>query len=175
MSEKFRLRVRVGDAEFEADAPAEEVKSLFEEWKRLVETWRHHLRNGGGSAGAFQGKPEQPAGSNTPDPELTKRVFAERGGVISLLGLPRTDNAAADALVLLLYGYKLMKADEYPVTGVRLMQAAQQTGIQIDRADRAISARDDLLVTSGYKRSKRYSLNNRGEQHALMLMQQLFE
>ena len=171
MTEHYKLRMKIGDAEFEADGPKDDVKTLFEQWRTLVESAIARKSEAGSSK-----KSTDVSVSDSPaDEALVKRVFVDRDGTLSLLGLPKSENAIADALVLLVYGYRLLKQDEYPVTGVRLMQAAQQSGVKIDRADRAIAGRKELLVTTGYKRSKRYSLNNRGEQHAMGLMKQLFE
>jgi hypothetical protein len=167
MSSISKLRAKVGDAEFEAEGPTEEVKAQFEEWKKLIEG---RLPKAATIPAGAQKNPQ--LGGGVPDADLVRQVFTERDGVLTLQGLCDAD---ADSLLMLVYGYKLLKPEEYPVTGVRLNQAATQSGIQAGRPDRAITQRSEFLVTSGLRRGKRYGLNVRGEQHAQNLMRQLFE
>lgn len=104
-----------------------------------------------------------------------KRVFAEKDAVISLLALPKTDNAESDALLLLLYGYQELKNSEYPVTGVRLMQAAKQSGLhQVDRIDRKIAANAQYVLAAGNRRGRRYQLNNQGIAKAKEMINAIF-
>ncbi|KQW68672.1 hypothetical protein ASC67_08360 [Methylibium sp. Root1272] len=102
-----------------------------------------------------------------------RRVFAEKNAIVSLLALPKT---ASEALLLLLYGYQELKASEYPVTGVRLMQAAKQSGLhQLDRVDRAMTPNAAYVLTAGSHRGRRYQLNNQGIAKAQEIMNAIFK
>jgi hypothetical protein len=165
----YRVRIKIGTAEFEAEGREELVKEHYEEF----------LDSFGGSQPTGDVNQttviEQRKTSSEANGDLIKRGFLERDGLVTLLALPKGDEADADALVLLLYGYSVLKADDYPVTGVRLMQAAQRSGVQLDRIDRPIASREQYVLTTGFRRGRRYSLNNRGEQFAAQLLEQLFD
>jgi hypothetical protein len=159
-----RLKIKIGDAEFEAEGPSALVESQYAQFLEIVR-----------SAPIKQATPA-PKGDST-DPkrnnseldevpsevpnEIISRIFKRTGDAISLLSLPRTENPGADALIALLYGYRRLTA-KHNVTGVALMQAARQSGVSIDRVDRVIDAREDFLMIAGAKRGRTYGLNNRG-------------
>jgi hypothetical protein len=95
------------------------------------------------------------------------RLFAkDRTGTISLRALPRGDAADADALVALIYGAGRL-SNEQQVTGSRLMKAAVQSGLQIDRIDRALTTQiGPFVTTAGFKKGRRYGLTNPGIRRA---------
>ena len=88
-----------------------------------------------------------------------------------MLALPKTEDPDADALLLLVYGYQELRPNDYPVSGVRLMQSAKQSGLhQVDRIDRTIDAHTQFVNSAGSRRGKKYSLNNQGSLKAKELI-----
>jgi hypothetical protein len=57
----------------------------------------------------------------------------------------------------------------------QLAIAARQSGINVERIDRAISAREGLFIKGGSRRGGKYQINNRGVQHAESLLRGMFE
>ena len=174
-----RIKIKLGDAEFDAEGPSEVVNAQFSAFLDAVATPK-----------AAQ-TPAQPP--NTPDPnadspgngrtgaanpagltpDILTRVF-KVNDTVSLLAIPKTDKSDADALLAILYGFDRMKSIN-TVTGTTLMKAAKQSGINIDRIDRVISVRDDLVNMAGAKKGRRYSLNNRGVAAAEKIIREVIE
>lgn len=163
MEEKHtKLRVKVGDAEFEGEGPAELIGQQYKDFLSALAPLREAKPPS--SAGAGVTLPPKDAASDPLGEEVKlKRVFAENDAVISLLALPKGDTPDADAILLLVYGYSVLRKNDYPVTGVRLMQCAKQSGLhQVDRIDRIIATHAQYVNSAGLKRGKKYSLNNQG-------------
>lgn len=99
--------------------------------------------------------------------QMIERLFAkDRTGTVSLRALPQGDGAESNALVALIYG-SMMVGSEQQVTGSRLMKAAVQSGLQIDRIDRSLSsAIGPFVTTAGFKKGRRYGLTNPGIRRA---------
>ncbi len=169
--DSLKLHVEVGANKFDGEGPADIIKVLYEEF--LAKVGQEPV------APAVPVSQAQPIFKDNPPPgamvELYKKVFVERDGAISLQVLPRTDDATGDALLLLLHGYQRQKPAEYPVSAVRLMQVARLSGLNIDRLDRAMATVEALTMKAGFKRSTRYSLNNRGEARTMEIMKDLFD
>ena len=106
--------------------------------------------------------PKPPANPQADIPrEVMERVF-RIGDTLSLAALPNTDNVGADALLALLYGYLILDSQQ-TVTGTSLMKSAKISGIPLDRIDRTMKSNQPAFVNAGgVKKSRRYSLNNRG-------------
>ena len=167
MSEIHKIRIKIGDAEFEAEGPTDLVTDQYKAFMNAVST--------------MAAKPEPPAttmnqSGESPDPlaaeidsESLSKIFHQKGDVVSLSAMP---SDKSDALILLLYGY-LQLANVDKVTGVTMMKAAKQSGVGIDRVDRVIDSRSEYILTGGAKRGKRYSLNNKGIQYAQTIIQEL--
>jgi hypothetical protein len=180
-----KIRVKVGTNELELEGPPDVINQQYKDFLAAI---------AGSTAPASSPPsaavtplalpaPEQPVtppaaeNSSLPPRETIRRVFAEKDAVISLLALPQGDNASADALLLLLYGYQLLRASDYPVTGVRLMQAAKQSGLhQVDRIDRVMAPYEGIFVlAAGARRGKKYQLNNPGMQKAQAIIKEILE
>jgi len=73
---------------------------------------------------------------------------------------------------VLLYGYDRIK-DQHSVTGGTLKKAARQSGIQLDRVDRLIEPYGPLVNIAGFKKGRRYGLNNQGIRKAEDLLDQI--
>lgn len=183
MEGQAKLRVKVGISEFEAEGPAEMVKQQYDDFLAAVakvsaaispatplpSTPAQAVINAG--TGTITGSATLNAVSA--DRDQFRRVFAENDAVISLRAFPNTETRDADAVLLLIYGYQELRQNDYPVTGVRLMQAAKQSGLQIKRIDRTIEAHDRLVLKAGMKRGRKYSLNNQGVTRAQELISEM--
>jgi hypothetical protein len=187
--EHAKLRVKLGTAEFDGEGLADWIKEQYAEFlTAAVKTQAPATKAAEQSAtpppSAAADIPIEPAApplppvnNGTPPPvqrEDLRRVFAEHDAVVSLLAIPRSENADADALLLLVYGYHELRQNDYPVSGVRLMQSAKQSGLtQVDRIDRIISLHARFVNSAGAKRGKRYSLNNQGIIRATQLIREI--
>jgi hypothetical protein len=96
------------------------------------------------------------------DEELLRRVYAVNNGSVSLLVLPRTSQAAADAVMLVIYGFRARVAQ--PTVGADdLIAAVRQSGVPLPRLDKVLMPLLGEFVTkAGFKRGSRYGLTNKG-------------
>ena len=77
--------------------------------------------------------------------------------------------AESDALLLLLYGYAQLRNQDQ-VLGTQLLRAAKQSGLNLERVDRALSKHESLLLKGGARKGTKYSLNNQGRTRAVEIM-----
>jgi hypothetical protein len=98
---------------------------------------------------------------------LLDRLFSkDKHGTVSLRALPRGESAETDAMVALIYGSSVL-ANEPQVTGSRLMKAAEQSGLRVERIDRTLSSQiGPFVTTAGFKKGRRYGLTNPGIRRA---------
>src|SRR5438105_153407 len=101
--ETQRLKVKIGPHEFEAEGPPESVAAQFEAWQSLVTAM--------GGASPKEQEPQDNANANdrqTSPGELPNIFKVDRAKrFVTLRVFPATgERRDADALLLILYGYK---------------------------------------------------------------------
>src|SRR5437867_11374172 len=123
--ETFKLRVKIGQHEFEAEGPEETVKAQFLEWKELIQSVpatvspvrqaperapvaaapRHSMDSLLASSQDDGSDRHQGTGISEAD---MAHVFAQDKDrrIVTLRVLPTGDNRHGDGLLLLLYGYR---------------------------------------------------------------------
>jgi hypothetical protein len=166
VQQSYRLKVRVGGAEFEAEGPESTVKGDYDLFlcalKYAPESSEKPAQNGNhkrSEAGSIE--------QNTWD-----RFYVMEGEEhVSLNILPPSENPNADAIVLLLYGYlNLRKVDAVPATS--LLAMAKKSGLRIDRIDRNLPDEYNRYVSKGgTRKGARYGLNNQGRLYAQKLLE----
>lgn len=163
----YKLRVKIGPHEFEAEGPKDAVIEQFEAWKNLIASLpaavipETHLKPQPAPSG--EESPKLPA--NGPSREQLSHVFEldEKRSSVTLRVQPTGDRRYADAILLVLYGYRRLRdEDEVPVT--QLKGALASSGLTPGRIDRAAEPyrRDGLLIKSGLAKGGKYRLTNRG-------------
>lgn len=156
-----RLKIRIGDHEFEAEGPVETVQAQFAAFTELVS-----------SLPIRQEKPQPPAGDSTSGsgengggntgaaPVNLDKVMRASGRVISL-----TASAASvpDAALLLLLGQRIYRNND-SVTGAEILDGLRESGLPVGRADRILDplASEGAVITVGAGRGRRYRLSNAG-------------
>jgi hypothetical protein len=175
-----KIRFKHGSVEFEAEGDAALVQAQFTEFMAA-------MKAAPPPAAPIQAEQPPPpaapaippiadttrAGNGTETAfadDMMSRVFQVKGGMVSLLALPRGDHPARDATVMLLYGFERL-ANNAAVTGVTLMEACRQSGVQVgSRLDRVMEAQREYVNAGGARRGRRYSLNNPGKRRAEALI-----
>ena len=164
--EPYKLHVKIGDAVFEAEGPKDTVEAQFQLFLEL----------------ARNAPPPPPSPIEPPAPqtretltdEESRQLFDDEGELISLHVLPPTENRQRDTLLLLLWGYRVLKR-QVAVTAGELIHAARQSGLKLDRIDRILNASTEYVRSGGAKKGKRYSLNNQGINHAAQLARSMLD
>lgn len=175
MEPVHRIKVKIGTAEFEAEGKRDLVVKQYDEFIAIVSQMPKVAANEAQPAlpPDAEKKVHAAFGSSKIPKSVLDRVFRQNG-VLSLMDTPKTDNAEADALLVLIYGHTELTGKP-DVTGVALVKSASKTGLNIDRVSRTIEARADLIRCSGIKKGTRYSLNNRGIAEAERLITKMVE
>lgn len=169
--EKQRLKMKIGEHEFDAEGPPDVVQKLFEAWEKLV------LR-----------VPSQ----KTADPATTENT-SEKGGSNDVLevdgqldhimrleerivSLTVPPDGVDEAVLLILFGQKVLREND-SVTGAELMDGLRVSGQTVGRVDRLLekaSNSGDVIVI-GQKRAKRYRLTNKGLTRARSIAKEQIE
>ena len=152
----YKLQIKIGNAEFLAEGPEATVKDAYEQFLKTL----------AGSPPTVAQASNRQSGRETItggpiDISVLDQVFVKDGDVVSLRHLPTGATAAADAAILLLYGYRrLAGLEDVPV--MRLNEGLRKSGLNFDRVDRFIAIHSTLYRKGGQKSGSRYSLNNQG-------------
>ena len=163
MEDKHKLRVKIGQSEFEAEGSAERVEEEFHVFLKAVATIgaEAEVIKGAGTLGGSSGE------SN-----ILSRAFLEEEGVLSLQVLPNSKHRNADALLHILYGYFAIKG-EGPVLSLTLLKAAKQSGIPLDRVDKTLKYHRLRFTKAGQRKGAKYGLNNAGRAKAKDILEAL--
>ena len=162
MEATHRMKVKIGPNEFEAEGKTELVKKQYDEFIAIV------TRSLKASATVLlpdslpqtEKKQDAVVGRSKLPHAILDAVF-RKGEPLSLMDRLKTDNADADALLLLVYGHTEMLGPS-DVTAATLAKSAKQTGVNVERISRTIATHDNLIKISGAKKGTRYALNNVG-------------
>lgn len=150
-----RVKIKIGEHEFEAEGPSEVVQVQFDIFKTLIAT-----------------APRQDEEHKTPPPphippdtanksELQlDRISRVAGRVISLTVKPGSE---AEAAMLIMLGQRMYRENE-AVTASEINDGLEQSGYRIERLDRVMKplADEGSLVQIGLKKGTRYRFTNPG-------------
>jgi hypothetical protein len=183
MTEIRRVKMKFGDAEFEADVPEDRIQPMYDRFIFTLERrGRAPQRPANGASKAFAGVSMLPADpsatgltsaltdvaeplvspAESSDHKLLRRLFDLRhDGVVTLRVLPRGAGRGAEALLLLLYGYRRLKHEE-GVLATRLHRAAEQSGVSIRWPAYELATYDRFISRIGRRKGSTYSLNDQG-------------
>jgi len=138
-----RLRLKVGEHEFEAEGAPEFIEHRFRAFEQLIRP----------------APAAPPPVALSPEQQLA-RVARIHRRVIYLPAPPASVPAAA---LLIAFGHKVLRSTD-AVSGYHVMQGLRASGIKLPRVDRLLAqlADEGALSTSGKKRAKRYRLTDAG-------------
>jgi len=174
--ENYRLKVKFGQYEFDAEGPPDVVQAQFVAFQEMVAK----LPTLAAQASAVQAptppahvQTEEPAPENNGGSQATAKLDAAgtdaslskimkvENRIVSLTARPPT---AEDAALLLLYGQRMLRNND-ACTGSELVDGLERTGgIDIGRSERLFEriSRSGDILTTGERRAKRYRLTNAG-------------
>jgi hypothetical protein len=153
MSELRRLKMKFGNAEFEAEVAEDKVQPMYDQFFSVL---GHAGRNMPKRARSGQYP------SNTFDRSVLARIFdLHEDGAIVLKVLPDGHDKEADALLLLLYGYRVLKNEEC-VMATQLFRAAEKSGLSLRRPVNLCVRNSRFVTRNGQRKGSNYSLNSHG-------------
>lgn len=154
--EQNKLRIKIGDHEFEAEGPPEIVQAQLAAFKELLANPQTHAKQA--ETPIQQNGPTQRAVPNGP-PALDKIIKVE-GRVVSLTA--RT-NSLEDALMLMILGQKTFRSND-GITGGELVDGLKRSGQSTEHMGRTLEkiASEGNIIITGAHRGKRYRMTNQG-------------
>lgn len=165
--EPFRIHLKVGPHEFEAQGEQEAVERQAALWRELITS---HLAS-----------PPPPA-HGTPSPgnpaapgrfQDYDRIFRHEGRVVSLSVLPQGESVGPNAALLVLLGRKYYEKEDL-VGGAAVLEGLSRSGIEVERADRAFDTHiPGNVLRTGRNRGVKYRLTNVGATRAEEIAREL--
>jgi hypothetical protein len=164
MDTSLKLKMKVGEHEFEAEGPAEIVQAQLALFKEMIAAAPPRRFEGDSQERTKQeldALPHQPI----------EKIMKAEGRVVSLTAKSET---VEEAVLLILLGQKDLRNNQ-EVTGSEIMDGLKQSGYQIDRVDRITDklSSDGNVITIGVHRGRRYRLTNKGLGKALAVAKEL--
>jgi len=164
--ETYKLKVKVGESEFEAEGPEEAVKAQFEAFKQMLESGAVKV------TAPHERRGEHPPKNHEVGNEALLKLYKieERNGRkdVTLRFTPQGgERRVSTALLLLLHGHReLADVENVPVT--TLSDAMEQSGVPVARLDRAAAPllREGLALRGGRSKGTWYRLTNQGTARA---------
>lgn len=166
--DNYRMKAKIADNEFDAEGPAELVRADYEAFIAAVKSASAKVPDkpadqtqdaGGDTQATAPPMPKLDASAAT-DAALTRIMRVDKRTV----SLTATPSSVEDAVLLLLYGQRVLRNNESP-TGSEVVDGIETTGgLDIGRSDRLFEkiARNGDVLMIGERRGKRYRLTNAG-------------
>lgn len=164
-----KIKVKIGDFEFEAEGPAETVQEQFKSFKDMISAAPKQIVQ---NSEAPLDEVKETKGDPTSFPHVeTQRIMHMSGRVVSLTALPVSTE---DAALLIMLGHKDLR-DNVAVTGQEIGDGLAQSGRPVGRVDRLMerALKDAFVLKTGIKRATRYRLTNQGLNKALAIARDL--
>jgi hypothetical protein len=161
MDAPYRLKIKIGNHEFEAEGEASVVQRQFEAFKELVASAPKPYPQTTNVAPPVSGTISDTKNDASLNENDLAKIMDSDGRVISLTVRA---NSVDDAVLLLIFGQKIMNGNEL-VGGGEIMDGITATGgFAVSRVDRLLEKMGDSgdLIVMGERRSKRYRLTNAG-------------
>lgn len=166
MADTYRLKIKIGEHEFEAEGPVEVVQAQFALFKELIAATPQKPTEHATEATTE----EKNSAAQIPHQAIEKIMKAE-GRVVSLTAKCDTVD---EAVLLILLGQKEFRSNQ-EVTGSEIMDGLKQSGYQLERVDRITDklTQDGHIITIGVHRGRRYRLTNQGLARALTVAKEI--
>ena len=160
--ETCKLKIKIGEHEFEAEGPTEIVQAQFDAFRDMV-------------VAIPKQTPASPPDDQPPDTSelMLSKIMVQNGRVVSLTA---RGDSLEDEIKLVLLGQKNLR-DNDNVTGSEIMDGLRITGrkvVRIDyQLDKMTMAGD--VITIGTNRARRYRMTSQGFAKAQELAMALIE
>ena len=151
-----KLKIKIGEHEFEAEGPSEIVQAQFAVFRDLVSTLptkTPELR--------AEPTPTPAADTNGASNGLRlDKIMKQEGRIVSLTA---RGGSIENEIVLVLLGQKRLR-DNDSVTGSEIVDGLKLTGGAVGRIDYKLDkmTNDGDVITVGTRRARRYRLTNQG-------------
>jgi len=173
--ETYKLRIKIGNAEFEAEGPEQTVKEQFEAFKLLVESSPRGVNTTAKQPSTEPLQAYEPLEAMDSEDLRRLYLFSKSGDSLSLAFPPQGKDRQQQALLLILYGFKMLLGQDDASVGA-LKDSLEQSGFVVERVDRlAFPLTKAGLVWKGGKKGRggKYRLTNLGVSQAQSVAKEL--
>ena len=171
--DNLKLRIKLGNCEFEAEGGENCILEQFEVFQKLCRdmTINHELDNSHDNTGEMDRSLPSPSSPQTKESlpkevERPLRKILHQFPVSPFLAcsiLPLGKNKDADTVLILLLGFRIFR-NQQGVSVLNLNQALKKSGVSPYRLDRMLSAhtKDQLVLKAGKGKGGGYQLTQKG-------------
>ncbi len=174
--ETYKLRMKIGEHEFEAEGSESSVKEQFGQFKELLAQFPSRRPF------VFSSPIKTIDTSATPADQTTEKKTVEpslapvfdldaKKGLVTLKTKPTGERALQDALLLTLLGFRLVRGDD-EVMVTSLKDSLEKTGFKVERVDWIADPclRQGWVLKGGKGKGGKYSLTNAGLEQSQKLL-----
>lgn len=170
--EFYKLKIRLGPHEFEAEGPQEAVERQFQAFNELVRSLQMKETS---AEHETQVKLTENGPKDSPaKPGKFDKIFRAEGRIISLTAPPKEHK---DGALLILLGQKIHRGNDTP-TASEIADGLRRSGYNIPgRVDRTLDGfvSEGFLIKTGKRKGTRYRLTNTGLPRAETIAQRVQE
>ncbi|MGA2859059.1 MAG: hypothetical protein ABSE40_19490 [Candidatus Sulfotelmatobacter sp.] len=167
--ENYRIKVKIGEHEFEAEGPAEIVQGQFETFKQLIASQPQRIN----TTEKTSKQEESGASGASGNGELQlDRICRVEGRIVSLTVKPEEASAA----MLIMLGQKTFRDNE-TVTSSEIKDGLEHSGYRPGRIDRIMQplADEGSVIRIGQRKGTRYRFTNPGTAKAKVIAKTAIE
>jgi hypothetical protein len=169
MEQPYKLKMKIGQHEFEAEGPADVVQQQLQLFKDMIASAPASPAPYPQTVSMLPDRTIVPSTTNVNVESIESSIhkimqFDDAERIVSLTIRP---DSVEDAVLLILLGQKVMLSNE-SVTGGAIMEGITVTGLSVTRIDRLLEklgSSGDVIVI-GEHRGKRYRMTNSGVNRA---------
>jgi hypothetical protein len=154
--DNYRIKIKIGEHEFEAEGPVEAVQSQFDMFKQLIANQPQRINT---TEKAAKQAELEAAPTRHFDIQLDQ-ICQVSGRVVSLTVKPA---AEATAAMLIMLGQKVFREND-TVTASEIKDGLEQSGYRPTRIDRIMQplADEGSVIRIGQRKGTRYRFTNQG-------------
>lgn len=190
--ESFRLKLKVGQHEFEAEGDQETVAAQLAIWKELIAgpsgqtpiapTLPSATANGPAMVAPITTESTPAAATSSANGDIPRvdldKLFQQDGRLVYLTALPTGERRIADAAMLLLLGQRVYNSTDL-VTGSQILDGLERSGLgTFERADGTLGdyvEPQKYVIRSGVRRGVKYRLTPPGLAKAKEIAKELLK
>jgi hypothetical protein len=171
--ENLKLKMRIGEHEFEAEGPTEIVQAQFDVWREMVSNRPAQTISPSASVSPSASASASPSPAPPASELRLEKVMRQEGRVVSLTA---RGASLEDEILLVLLGQRNLRNND-SVSGAEILDGLRLTGRTVNRIDYQIDKMTEAgnVITVGSNRARRYRLTNQGFAKAQELAMDLVE